>query len=298
VNFFINNFLTFRRINPIRISLPNGSHVFAYYDGTIALFEKKFLYNVLYVPKFAFNLVSVQKLVKNHNCKLTITSEFCQIQNAESLKMIGCARLNRGLYLIDTPKHEVTINTAGNLNIPDQSVTKNIWHHKLGHQSNRVLQHMRNIFPYISFYENKPCDVCHYAKQHKLSFTHNSTRTKNIFDMIHVDIWGPFGTASIHGHKFFLTIVDDHNRFTWVYPMIAKSETRDALSRFITLIYNQFNTVIKVVRSDNGNEFACATLYKSLVILHQTSCVETAQQKNFVERKHQHILNVTRSILF
>jgi len=70
---------------------------------------------------------------------------------------------------------------------------------------------MSNIFPYISFYENKPCDVCYYAEQYKLSFTHNSTRTKNIFDMIHVDIWGPFGTASMHGHKFFLTIVDDHS---------------------------------------------------------------------------------------
>ena len=55
----------------------------------------------------------MQKLVRNHNCKLTITSEYCQIQNAESLKMIGCAMLNRELYLIDTPKHEVTINTTG-----------------------------------------------------------------------------------------------------------------------------------------------------------------------------------------
>ena len=131
--------MTFRRINPIRISLPNDSHVVAYYDGTIALFEFFFLYNVLYMPKFAFNLVSVQKLVENHNCKLTITFEFCQIQNAESLKMIGRVRLNKGLYLIDTSKHEVTINIAGNLNYLDQSVTKNIWHHRLGYPSDRVL---------------------------------------------------------------------------------------------------------------------------------------------------------------
>ena len=50
VNYSINNFLTFRRINPIRISLLNGSHVVVYYDGTVALFENFFLYNVLYVP--------------------------------------------------------------------------------------------------------------------------------------------------------------------------------------------------------------------------------------------------------
>jgi len=116
--------------------------------------------------------------------------------------------------------------------------------------------------------------------------------------MIHVDIWGPFGTASMHGHKFFLTIVDDHSRFTWVYPMTTKSETRNALSRFITLIHNQFNTAIKVIRSNNGSEFVCATLYESLGILHQTSCFETPQQNSIVERKHQHILNVMRSLLF
>ncbi|XP_068504325.1 uncharacterized protein [Phaseolus vulgaris] len=212
------------------------------------------------VKEFAFNLVFVQKLVKNHNCKLTITSEFCQIQNVDSLKMIGCARLNRRLYLIDTPKHEVTVNTARELKDPSKDATKNIWHLRLGHPSNKILQHMSNIFPYISFYDNKLCDVCHYAKQHKHSFTHNNTRTEHIFDMIHVDMCGRFGTTSMHGHKFFLTIVDDHSRFTWVYPMTTKSKTRNALSRFITLIHNQFNTTIKVICSDNGSDFVCATL--------------------------------------
>nr|GLL29188.1 uncharacterized protein LOC109170740 [Ipomoea trifida] len=46
----------------------------------------------------------------------------------------------------------------------------------------------------------------------------------NCFDLLHVDIWGPYKVATIHGHHYFLTILDDHSRAVWVYMMKMKSE--------------------------------------------------------------------------
>ncbi|XP_023772322.1 uncharacterized protein LOC111920980 [Lactuca sativa] len=55
------------------------------------------------------------------------------------------------------------------------------------------------------------------------------------------------------------------------------------------------------VRSDNGTEFVNNQMKFFCFekgIIHQTSCAYTPQQNGVVERKHRHILNVARSLLF
>lgn len=67
---------------------------------------------------------------------------------------------------------------------------------------------------------------------------------------------------------------------------------------FFHFIENQFNSKIKVLRSNDGPEFSMVEFYSNKRVLHQLSCVESSQQNVVVERKHQHLLNVAQSLRF
>ena len=106
-------------------------------------------------------------------------------------------------------------------------------------------------------------------------FPHSDSHAATPFSLIHVDIWGPCATLSFNGHKYFLTIVDDHTRFVWIFPMIYRAETQTKLKNFVSWIERQFDTKVKSIRSDNGVEILMQIFYDSTKIVHQTSYVET-----------------------
>ena len=73
------------------------------------------------------------------------------------------------------------------------------------------------------------------------------------------------------------------------------------LESFITYIEVQHNSRVQIVRSDNGQEFGddhAISYYNNKDIIHQTSCVDTPQQNGVVERKHKHLLEIARALMF
>ena len=68
--------------------------------------------------------------------------------------------------------------------------------------------------------------------------------------------------------------------------MKQKSKVVKVLEHFVIFVQTQFETTIKIIRSDNGTEFVMTSFFFSKGIIHQTSCVNTPQQNSIVERKH------------
>lgn len=129
-----------------------------------------------------------------------------------------------------------------------------------------------------------------------MHFPFNNNFYASLFDLVHVDIWGAYFVLTHGGFRYFLFIVDDATRSTWVYLLKAKSDVRSILNSFYRIIQTQFKTNIKFVRLDNGQEFAMVDFYNAHGIIHQKSCVYTLQQNFMVERKHQHLLSIARAL--
>jgi hypothetical protein len=102
-----------------------------------------------------------------------------------------------------------------------------LWHRRLGHLSSSRLNFMANNLLNFSFKLHDACDICALSKQCRLPFSSSSISSIRPFELIHCDIWGPYKIPSLSGAKYFLTIVDDYSRFTWVFFMHHKHETHN-----------------------------------------------------------------------
>ncbi|KAG7592301.1 Integrase catalytic core [Arabidopsis thaliana x Arabidopsis arenosa] len=284
-----------RDIAPVLVSLAAGDAI-ATKQGTIKLTPQLSLYNVYLVPGFHINLISFGQLVTENFLVGQVTDKILLLQNRITRTLIGLGEREReGLYRF----RGIETATALQTRVADDLV---LWHHRLGHPSSRVTRMIpvfRGVSNTSSEHLFKSCDVCLRSKQTRQSFPDSSNNAKAVFDLIHVDLWGPYRTTAFCGSRYFLTIVDDHSRAVWLYLLPDKTQVARHLRDFLALIERQFSKKVKSIRSDNGSEFMCLTrFFEEQGIVHETSCVHTPQQNGRVERKHRHILNVARALRF
>ncbi|XP_019435967.1 PREDICTED: uncharacterized protein LOC109342438 [Lupinus angustifolius] len=125
----ISNFAIHHIIRPIKIGLPNGTIALAKASGTVIFSNSLILHNVLYVPDFKFNLLSVHKLANSLHCKLIFDDSHCSIQDTITLKMIGHAEVRNGLYMLkSTVRYDSEIY---NVNTLDSVPFFDLWHFRL-----------------------------------------------------------------------------------------------------------------------------------------------------------------------
>ncbi|KNA02797.1 hypothetical protein SOVF_215280, partial [Spinacia oleracea] len=83
------------------ITIPDGSKIKITHMGTVKVNEHITLKNVLFVPGFQFNLISVTKLCSDMNCSVVFTSDTCVLQGPSLTAPIALGKLKSGLYYAD-----------------------------------------------------------------------------------------------------------------------------------------------------------------------------------------------------
>lgn len=120
-------------------------------------------------------------------------------------------------------------------------------HRKLGHPNdqilNKIVSNCNDFYDLNKIKSNLVCSACMYGKSHKQHFKSIPDKTSKPLELIHSDLWGPAPLNSTNGYRYYISMVDDFTRYTWIYPLYNKSQ---AISVFI-----KFKKLRKVHRLSN-----------------------------------------------
>ena len=249
------------------------------------------------------NPISVGQLVDN-NCVINFSGNGCVVQDQVMGELIAKGPKVGRLFPLFLPIPDFSplssIKSFACNNVSDLSM---VWHRRLGHPNTQILSHVLNS----DLPGNKDryslsleCDSCKLGKSKTLPFPLHASRASRCFDLIHSNVWGPSPVSSHEKFKYYVTFIDDHSRFTWVYFLRSKSEVFRTFTEFLAYVDNQFSTSIKTLHTDSDGEYLSTEFQAFLAskgIIHQRSCPSTPQQNGVAERKNRHLLDVVRTLL-
>jgi transposase InsO family protein len=269
--------------------------------GKIAISNDMSISNVTLVESLDFNLLSVAQLC-DLGLKCIFGVDYVEIISVDGSNLIFKGFRYENIYLVDFNASETQLSTC----LLTKSNMGWLWHRRLGHvgmkQLNRLVKHdLFRGFKDVVFEKDKLCSSCQAGKQ--VGNTHPSKSmmsTSRVFELLHMDLFGPTTYTSIGGNKYGFVIVDDFTRYTWVFFLGDKSETFDILKTFIKRCLNEFDTTIKKVRSDNGSELKNTRVDEicdEFGIKHQFSPKYTPQSNGLVERKNRTLIDMARSMI-
>ncbi|XP_073022626.1 uncharacterized protein [Primulina eburnea] len=112
-----------------RVTLPNNSVVYATHIGSVQLSPDLYLDDVLFVPQFSFNLLSISSLTNHTPCSVHFLSDSCFIQALTTNKMIGMdSRMGNLMGHPSFPKLSVLENVFGDNSLKHDGPTSSFPH--------------------------------------------------------------------------------------------------------------------------------------------------------------------------
>jgi hypothetical protein len=251
------------------------------------------LSEVLYVPGMKRNLVSISSL-EDKGYKVTISEgrvlAWHKESHINSAKFIGVRESN--LYILTIrPVHALLHYII---------ILSELWNMRLAHIHYRALPtpgKMVTGLPEIHIQHKGVCKGCALGNNVKGSFLSSDNRSKEILDLIHLDVCGPMTVASLNGYLYYVLFIDDHSQKTWIYFLKNKDGVLAKFQEFKAQVENLTGRKIKVLRSDNGGEYTSKDFNNFCIeegIKREYTVPYNSQKNGVEERKNRTIVKTTK----
>lgn len=158
--------------HPPLIGLPIEEKAPITFIGTINFDDILCFTDVLCVPSFNANLLSVSRLTTSLNYCVLVFPTFCYVQDLRTKKMIGLGKKHGNLHYFDQQRLASQLYFSSTYRV---FTSHNLWHLRLGHPSNANLRSLSKHFSYFSL-PMHVCDFFSFVKQTRLPFPSNSIK--------------------------------------------------------------------------------------------------------------------------
>ena len=289
---------------PIQVVLGDGRKLEAIGRGTVVIrvmmqTKKRrtlSLHETLLVPGLTYNLLSVSKATEHG--KVTVFNESgCEIQD-DSGNVVAFAQRVGSLYRLQRCEEG-----AFTVNGDPEAI---LWHQRYGHlsESNMNKLSREGMVNDLGFKVNSSigfCETCVQGKQTRNSFKERAgISSKNLLELVHSDVCGKMGAASLSGCEYVVTFVDDKSRFTWSYPIKKKSDVFSKFREWKRMAEKACGTSVKTLRTDNGGEYTSNEFQEFLKqegIRHELTVPKTPEQNGIAERLNRTLVEKVRCML-
>ncbi|KAL0323503.1 UNVERIFIED_CONTAM: hypothetical protein Sangu_1969600 [Sesamum angustifolium] len=108
----------------------------------------------------------------------------------------------------------------------------------------------------VDDFDNLPtCESYLKGKITKRPFVGQSMLASNLLNLIHTNVSKPLNTPARGGYSYFITSIDNHTWYGYVYLMSYKFEAFGRFKEYRLEVKNQIGHKIKILQSDRGGEY-------------------------------------------
>lgn len=291
---------------PIDVRIANDLAVPAVAVGDLPINERIVLKDVLLVPDFARNLLSVGEWTKDGKTAWLFSSNRAFLMSTADYSVLLEVSKREGLFILEP--------TAGRRQAPVSLVattdTLLHWHRCLAHLNpqdvialgkegrlgdstlwSKIAQTERDVFQ---------CQACIQGKGRRLPSPPSTVRAAEPNGVVHVDLFGPVNPQSIGKKEYMMTLYDDYSCKITVELLHKKSDSAPGIVNYVHRVERQLGKPVKVIRADGGGEFDNKWLREKLSEMGVELVIappDAHTQQGRVERAHLTILNVVRTLL-